>query len=166
VEFAEPELERSARRLRRVLWSVRACFYGGAALTAALLLTGGDERPAFAEGRTSQDLPITVRLQDDRPTNVGTSFSATCRPPMDWGVRWWSFDGKTARFHYDDDVLRVRETQTRTYDNGWGGERTYTLEARVGESVIRGTMRYAETLRHPEWPAYTCESGDVTFSAG
>jgi hypothetical protein len=166
VERAEQEVV--ARRARRVLWAFRMLFYGGAALAALLLLTAGgnDERPAFAEGRTSQGQVFTMQLDDGRPASLGTHFSATCNPTLDWHARWWSFDGKTARFDFDDGVLCVREKLTRDYRDGWIGDRDYRLEARVDDEGVSGTMRYVETLRYGNRAGYVCESGDVSFSAG
>jgi hypothetical protein len=167
VERAEPELERTARRARRVLWGFRAVFYGGATVAAALLLTGGgDERPAFAEGQTSQGRAFTMRFENGRPTSLGTSFTATCDDGEPWSARWWSFDAKTARFDFEGGVLRVRERLAREYENDWTGDRDYTLEARVDDEGVSGTMRLVENLRHPGGTASVCKSGDVSFSGG
>lgn len=165
MERAEQEVV--TRRARRVLWAFRLFFYGGAGLVAVLLLTGGaDERPAFAEGRTSQGEHFTMRFQDGRPISLGTYVSATCRPTLEWGAKWWSFDGKTAQFRFDDGELRLHESLTREYENGWVGHRDYRLEARVEDDGVRGTMRYDEAIRHPDQPAYFCGSGTVRFAAG
>ena len=162
MERAEQEVV--ARRLRRVLWGFRVLFYGGAAIAAALLLTaGGEEPPSFAEGRTSQNQAFTMRFENGRPVSLGTHLAATCSDGGRWSARWWSFDGRTARFHFEDGVLRVREKLAREYDNEWTGERHYTLEARVDDEGVSGTMRLVENLRHPSGTAYVCESGDVTF---
>ncbi len=62
---------------------------------------------------------------------------------------------------FDGDELSVREKLTRRYDSGAVGERNYSLEARVADGRVTGTMRVIEDLG-----SYVCESGDVTFSAG
>ena len=85
----------------------------------------------------------------------------SCDGSEGWQVRWWSFDGKTARFRYDGDKLVVREKVTRRYDDGTVGERNYSLEARLANGRVTGTMRVVEDLG-----SYVCESGDVSFSAG
>ena len=75
-------------------------------------------------------------------------------------VRWWSFDGDRP-LRYDGDKLVVREKVTRRYDDGTVGERNYSLEARLADGRVTGTMRVVEDLG-----SYVCESGDVSFSAG
>jgi hypothetical protein len=74
---------------------------------------------------------FTVEMKDGRPAHVGTWFEGTCQDGEPWVLRWWSFDGKTTRFRFDDGVLRIREKRTRDYGDGWVGERDHTLEARI-----------------------------------
>jgi hypothetical protein len=156
------DTEIDARRARRVVWAFRLLAYGGAAIAAALLLTGGgDEGTTFLDGRTSQDEPFTMELEDGRPTHLGVALLHSCG----WRVRWWSFDGKTTRFRFDDGRLVVRERITRDYGNGEVGERNYSLEARIADGRVTGTMRVVENVTAGRG-TYVCESGDVSFSAG
>jgi hypothetical protein len=150
-----------------VLWKLRAIVYGGIAVVAALLLIGlgGEDEPKFLEGRTAEDRPFTVELEDGRPKHVGTWIESTCEDGTAGAVRWWSFDGKTTRFGFEDGVLRIREQRRREYDDGWVGERVNTLDARIDDGRMAGTMRYAETVRRGT-DSYDCESDEVSFSAG
>jgi hypothetical protein len=149
-----------------VLWKLRVIVYGTlAAIGALVLIGGGDDAPAFLEGRTAQDLTFRMELADGRPANVGTYFDATCEQKGRWGVRWWSFDGKTTRFRFDDGRLRIGETVERDYDSGWTGERKFSLEARVDDDGARGTMSFVETFRRESY-SYRCASGPVAFKAG
>jgi uncharacterized protein YndB with AHSA1/START domain len=145
----------------RPLWIVRLILYPALAGLALLLLTGGGEDgPTYLEGRTSQDRLFTMEFEDGRPTHFGTYIRHSCEVGEGWQVRWWSFDGKTARFRFADGRLVVREKLTRDYGDGWVGERSYSLEARVEDGRVTGTLRVVEDLG-----TYVCESGDVTFSA-
>jgi hypothetical protein len=151
-----------------VLWKLRAIVYGSIAVVAALVLIGfggGEEGPAFFDGRTSQDRGFTIKLEDGRPTSLGMSVDRSCGDGATSFVRWWSFDGKTSRFRFADGRLEVRETVSRTYDYGWKGERKFSLSARVGDEGVRGTMSYVETVRRAG-DSYVCGSPEVTFSAG
>jgi len=165
VERAEQEVV--ARRARRVVWAFRTLVYGGAAIAAAVLLTGsGDERrPTFLEGSTAQGRPFSLQLEDGRPTHLGTTIEQTCNNGLAWPACWWSFDGKTTRFRFADGRLTVREKLSRDYGEGEVGERNYTLEARIADGRVAGTMRLIENVT---WSGgrYVCESGDVTFFAG
>lgn len=148
-----------------MLWKLRLILYGGAAVIASLVLIGGgDEGPVFLEGRTSQDRLFRMELEDGRPTNVGTSVDLSCDDGAPWFARWWSFDGKTARFRFDDGRLVVREKRTRDYDGNWVGERHSTLEARIADGRVTGTMRVVEDFAAGA-QTYGCESPEVTFSA-
>ena len=157
---------RSTPEARRVIWGFRALLYGAAALGAALLLSGGGDGARLPRRPDRQGNSFRMELEDGRPTNLGTYFGAKCERGADWRARWWSFDGKTARFRFDDGELRVSEKLTRDYRNGWIGDRTFTLEARVDDERVSGTMRYVETQRYTDGTSYVCESGDVSFSAG
>jgi hypothetical protein len=165
VERAEQEVV--ARRARRLLWAFRIVFYGGAFLAApALLGLGGEAKPpSLVDGSTSQGAGFTMEFEHGRPVSVDMGVSATCRPPLEWHVRWWSYAGKTARFRFDDGVLRVRDQLLRDYRDGWTGERNFTLEARVDDGRVSGTMRFVEKLSYGGRWDYVCESGDVTFFA-
>ncbi len=151
-----------------MLWKLRAIVYGGVAIVAALLFIGlgGEEAPPFLEGHTAQGRLFTVEMKDGRPAHVGTWFEGTCDDGEPWMLRWWSFDGKTSRFHFDDGVLRIREERTRDYGDGWVGDRDHTLEARIEDGRVTGTMRAVELQRHTSGNTYVCESADVSFSAG
>jgi hypothetical protein len=166
VGSAEQEVK--GRRARRVLWAFRIVFYGGAFLAApALLGLGGEaESPSFVDGSTSQGQALTMRFEDGRPIGIGTHVSATCRPPLEWGARWWTTDGRSARFRFADGRLTVRQKVEHDYRDGWIGDRSFTLEARVDGERVRGAVRYVETIRYGAYPPYVCESGDVTFFAG
>jgi hypothetical protein len=151
-----------------VLWKLRAIVYGGIAAVVALILIGfggGDEPDQFLEGRTAQGRLFTVEMNDGRPAHVGTWIETTCERGGAGFVRWWSFDGKTTRFHFEDGELRIREQRQRDYGDGWVGDRHHTLDARIEDGKVTGTMRYAETLRRGA-DSYGCESPAVTFSAG
>ena len=151
-----------------MLWKLRAVVYGGAAAVIALLLIGlgGDEEKPFLEGRTAQGNRFTMELEDGRPVNLGARLDATCdHDDLEWWARWWSFDGKTTRFHFEDGELEVREKVSREYDDDWKGEREHSLTARVDDDGVRGTMRYVETLTNGVY-LYRCSSGAVSFSAG
>jgi hypothetical protein len=151
-----------------VLWKLRAIVYGGIAVVAALVLIGfggGEEGPAFLDGRTAQGNRFTMELEDGRPVTIGARLDATCDGDLERWARWWSFDGRSARFQFDDGELRVREKVSRKYDDDWTGEREHSLVARVGDDGARGTMRYVETLTNGV-DVYRCTSGSVSFSAG
>jgi hypothetical protein len=149
-----------------VLWKLRAIVYGGIAVAAALVLVGlgGDEESPFLEGRTAQGNRFTMELEEGRPASLGTYLDATCERDHEWRAKWWSIDGKTSRFRFDDGKLDVRETVGREYDDGWTGERRHTLTARLEDDRIHGTMTFVETMRRGA-DAYDCASGDVSFSA-
>jgi hypothetical protein len=89
-----------------------------------------------------------------RPSAHFVPAGGTNRPP-----------GRTARFRFVDGVLRVRGTLRRDYRNGWIGDRTYTLEARLDDDGASGTLRYVEVIRYGDRARYDCDSGAVTFSA-
>jgi hypothetical protein len=150
-----------------VLWKLRVIVYGSLAIVAALVLTagGGDDVPVFLEGRTDQGNTFRMELEDGRPKNVGTYLDATCEDGRPWRARWWSFDGRTTRFRFDDGKLDVREKVTREYDDGWTGRREHALAARVDDEGARGTVTFAETFRRGS-DSYRCTSGPVSFSAG
>jgi hypothetical protein len=152
-----------------VLWKLRAIVYGCLAIVIALVLIGGggeeEELPVFLDGATSQGRAVTMELEDGRPTSLGMSLDGACRDGSKWFVRWWSFDGRTARFRFDDGRLVVREQVTREYDNGYAGERNYTLEARIADGRVTGTVRGIENVTGPG-ERYVCESPEVTFAAG
>jgi hypothetical protein len=105
-----------------------------------------------------------MELEEGRPVNLGTTLLQSCAGGEPWAARWWSFDGKTARFRFDDGRLIVREKLRREYDNGDVGERNYTLEATVADGRVTGTMRLIENL-DASGAFYVCESGEVSFSA-
>ena len=149
-----------------MLWKLRAIVYGGITVVAALLLIGlgGEDEPKFLEGRTAQGNRFTIELEDGRPVTIGTYLDATCDRNGEWRTRWWSFDGRTSRFDFDDGKLSVRETVNREYEDGWTGERKHSLTARVDDAGARGMMNYAETMRRGGH-AYRCSSGPVSFSA-
>ena len=131
-----------------MLWKLRAIVYGGGAAVIALILIGlgRDEEKPFLEGRTAQGRFVTVE-KDGRPAHVGTWFEGTCE---------------------DDEpyVLRIREKRQRDYGDGWVGDRNHTLEARIDDGRVTGTMRAVEIRRHTSGTTYACESPPVTFSAG
>jgi hypothetical protein len=147
----------------RPLWIVRLILYPALAGLAALLLMGGgdDDGPTYLEGWTSQDRRFTMELDDGRPVHLGTMLVQSCNGGEPWPARWWSFDGRTAHFQFDDGRLVVREKLRREYDDGQVGERHYSLEARIADGRVTGTMRLIEHLG-----SYVCESGVVTFAAG
>jgi hypothetical protein len=150
-----------------VLWKLRVIVYGSLALVAALVLIGGgeDDLPVYLEGRTAQGNTFRMELEDGRPLNIGTYLDATCEDDHPWRARWWSFDGRTTRFRFDDGRLEVREQVTREYDDGWSGVREHTLAARLDDEGVRGTMTFVETQRRGS-DSYACASGRVSFSAG
>ena len=150
-----------------MLWKLRAIVYGAAAAVIALVLIGlgGEDEPAFVDGRTSQGRGITVQLEDGRPTTVGMGLEGDCGDGSRAFVRWWSFDGRNPRFRFSDGQLEVRETVSRTYAYGWRGEREFSLVARLSDDRVRGTVSYTEHVRRAG-ESYDCVSGDVSFSAG
>jgi hypothetical protein len=149
-----------------MLWKLRAIVYGGVALVAALLLIGlgGEEEPTFLEGRTAQGNRFTMELEDGRPVTIGTYLDARCDGKREWRARWWSFDGHTTHFDFDDGKLSVREAVNREYDDGWTGERKHSITARVDDDGARGIMNFTETVRQEDY-SYRCSSGAVSFSA-
>jgi hypothetical protein len=150
-----------------VLWKLRVIVYGSLAIVVALVLTGGggDDLPVFLEGRTAQGNTFRLELEEGRPVNIGTYLDATCVRDHTWRARWWSFDGRTSRFRFDDGRLDVREQVTREYEDGWSGVREHTLAARLHEEGVRGTMTFVETLQRGR-DSYACTSGRVSFTAG
>jgi hypothetical protein len=167
VDHSGPELERTARRLRRVVLAIRVVFYSGAVVVALVLLPlalpGGVARSdeTWLEGTTSQGMPFQLRIDPDgQPGRLMTDFTATC-PAGALTVRWWPY--KLPRVN--DGVLTIHETSTHRYPNYPTGYRTVTFRARVEGGSIHGTMEARERFDDPSYGTYECESGPVTFLA-
>jgi len=170
VEYAEPDLERMARRVRRVVSAFRLVFYPGAVLLVLVLLPlalggGAPRQTTWLDGTTSQDKYFQLRIDPDgRLGGLGTAFNTRCGG-MPWTpqVVTWRPRGP---FVLHDGTLTIRESKTHRYlDYTW--HRTATLHARVTDDSVRGTMDLVERLvDRPEYGAYyACESGPVSVSA-
>ncbi len=167
MEHSEPELERTARRLRRVVFAFRVVFYGGALVLALALLPvalpGGvaQSDETWLEGKTSQGGPFQLRMDaDGQPGRLMTDFTTTC-PSGPWTLRWWPY--KLPRV--EDGALTILETSTHRYANYPIGYRTVTFRARVEGGSIHGTMEARERFVDPDYGPYECASGPVTFLA-
>jgi hypothetical protein len=174
VERAEPELERTARRARRVLWAVRLLFYSGAALTAFLLLTGGgeagDER-TWLTGRTDQGEAVRVWVRDGEPMQVRTTLVGTCPDGSEW-THTWQFGSLTYPhpLKREGDVYVGRQTYEESYESEYGpftGRSELTLRAHVDDGEVTGRLWLVQTNWYDDRPArrYPCKSGAVDFSA-
>jgi hypothetical protein len=166
VEYSEPELERTARRLRRVVFAIRVFFYGGAVVLVLVLLPlalpgGAVAKQKWLEGTTSQGASFELRIDPDgQPGRLMTEFKTTC-PGGPWTLRWWPYSVPPV----SDDALTIRETITHTYPDGQTGHRTVTFDARIEGGSIHGTMKAVERFGDPTYGSYECVSGPVTFLA-
>jgi hypothetical protein len=167
VEYSEPDLERMARRVRRVVWAFRLIFYPGALVVALLLLSArssGDVPSTWLDGRTDQRHSFTMRLDDDRPAYLKTTVVATCADG-DELTRVWRMRHRPpdAPFVFDDHTLSVTMEQDVVYDDGQNRPVTMRLRARVEDDSVTGKM-WMVTRRGSARP-YDCEAGPVSFSA-
>jgi hypothetical protein len=142
----------------------RTLIYGGPALAVALLLTGGGpDEGTWLTGRTEQGHPFELLLEGDgRVGHLRTAFDTRCPGGMDH-VRVF----RVGPDRLDHNRLTVRTTtehRFRLHDqtSHWIVE----IDGRGHDGAIRGTATVVEHFDGPYWGAYTCESGDVTFSAG
>jgi hypothetical protein len=168
VEPSEPELERTARRVRRVLLAFRLIFYPGAVIVAVLLLTGRSSgySETWLGGRTDQERSITIRLDDGRPGVFSTTLVGTCPRGRQWPRRWIQRDDPREPFRFDDHRLTVTHRSLEDNGHGWTGHVTLRLTARIEDDAVTGTMTLVERSTHPDATAdYVCESGPVSFSA-
>jgi hypothetical protein len=167
VEHAEPELERTARRLRRGLLAFRVVFYGGAALLVLLLLPVALNRRAtpdettWLEGTNSHDARFALRIdRGGQPGRVTAELPLPCGDGKAYWLVWWPY----GPFRLEGDTLSIRETKTHSY-RGYTWHRTVTLRARVTGDSASGTIEAVERLDDPSYGPYSCESGPVAFSA-
>jgi hypothetical protein len=163
VEVAEPELERTARRLRRVRLAFRIALYAFALLLVGVILGALFPRnPALFSGTTSQGGPFQLELDETGDPTMFTAELKTQCPGGDWWVRWY----RVGPWQVDDGVITATDVMTRHYDyHDQTGRRTLTLEARVDDDRLRGTATVVEQFDGPRWGRYDCASGAVTFAA-
>ena len=162
MEHAEPELERTARRLRRALLAVRVVFYASVVLIGVPVLIGrGDaDGPTWLTGTTSQGEVFELRIDPGgEPGRLATYFKTTCSDSRPSGAAWRPY----GPFRLKDDTLTKRETSERSYE-GVRWQRSVTLRARVTDGSVSGTMELVERVDDPAYRPYACESGPVTFS--
>jgi hypothetical protein len=166
VEYSEPELERTARRLRRVVFAIRVVFYSGAVVLALVLLPlalpgGAVAEETWLEGTTSQGEGFELRIDPDgQPGRLATNVKAKCGDGRPYWLAWWPY----GPFRLEGETLTVRDTRTHSY-SGRTWHRTVTLRARVTDDSVSGTMEAVEQLDDPSYGPYSCESGPVTFLA-
>jgi hypothetical protein len=169
VEHAEPELERTVRRVRRALWAFRLVFYPGAAVIALLLLSGSGSdavSSTWLGGSTEQRERFTMRLDDDRPGYFHTNVVGTCADGYRWTQRWFMGDGAPeSPFAFDGRMLSVTKATDMPYSNGQTGRLTMRLRARVEDDSVMGTVSLVTRLENPGGAPYVCESGSVGFTA-
>jgi hypothetical protein len=159
------ELERTARRARRVVWAFRLIFYPFAALLALALLFGRSEADTSAQtlrGRTQAGRAVTLYLVDGRPASFYASAIVTC--PKDRYVQRFIAREPAITLVFHDRTLTASEAWTYDYRNGWIGHGETRLRAQVEDDRATGTVTMVQRISGPGAP-YTCESGPVTFSA-
>jgi hypothetical protein len=167
VERAEPELERTARRARRVIWAFRVVFYPGAALAAVLLFASrGDGEPArWLTGKTDQGRPIGLAVRDGRPTFLNTFIVGDCPWEERWALDWSRGPGAPVPWRFEDGTLTIRQRTDHRYERDWTGERSLTMKANVDDDEASGQMSLVEELRDPTTGRYyVCHSGPVRFT--
>jgi hypothetical protein len=165
VEHAGPELERTARRARRVVRGFRLVFYPGAVVAAVLLLAGrsdSDARTSF-EGRTDQGHPFELELVHGRPASLFTRITATCssREPrvVEWSMSAPMLSSRAGR------QMTIADGGAHTYDGGDVGHRQLSLEAQIDPDRVTGHLSLSELVDdHTDGSNYRCESGTVDFS--
>ncbi len=163
MEPSEPELERTARRVRRAVLAFRLIFYSGAVLAIVLLLAsrGDGHELTYMRGTTSQGASFDLRIDaDGQPGRLATEFRMKCPGGM-WTMAWWPY----GPFRLHDDALTIHETTTHTYDNGETGHRTVTFHATIKDHSVRGTMEAVEKFEGSSYGPYSCASGPLGFSA-
>ena len=168
MEHSEPDLERIARRVRRVIWAFRLIFYPGALVVALLPLAGrssGDAPSTWLAGRTDQQQSFEMRLDEDRPDLLHTTVVATCGDGYTLEHRWrMGSRVPDARFVFDDPTLTVSQTSDVAYDDGQTRRVTLRLRAHVEDDSVKGTV-WMDARGGSDRRFYVCESGPVSFSA-
>jgi hypothetical protein len=159
----EADDERALRRARRFIWAFRLLFYAGAILAAVLLLSGlgRADGPAFLTGTTAAGGSVTVRLDDGEPTRLFMDLSVRCPARDSWFM--WSRAGLPLR---DGEMNFTDVTDHRYHYHQQTSRRTVTVDARLDDGRLSGTVTAAEHVDGPTWGAYDCVSDSVAFSAG
>jgi hypothetical protein len=152
VEVADDE--RTLRRARRFIWAFRLIFYGGAAIIALLLLTGGSDANEPLIGKTGQGREFAMQFDGDRPMWFETSIRGRC-PRGDGAMHHWA---STQRLEVRDGVIWAETTKPSRWSTGTG-ELTMRLRARVDDDAVTGTLWLTNRIG-----SYVC-AGETDFSA-
>ncbi len=147
------------RRARRALWTFRLIFYPAAVAAIVLLLAGRSNgaSPVWLYGTTSQGGQLQAQLVDGRVSRLSIHVRMRC-PAGTWAITWSP--------RIEDGRLRLRETTTHHYrSHNQTGRRTITLDARVGDGSVAGSVSSVEHFDEPGYGPYDCSSGRIRFSA-
>jgi hypothetical protein len=128
-----------------------------------LLLAGRSNGAShdWLDGTTSQGGHVQVETDGDKPMRIFVDVPMHC-PGGSWRITW----APRGELKVRDGRLRVTETATRHYRfHNQTGRRTMTLDARVGDGTVDGTVTSVEHFDEPGYGPYDCSSGRLTFSA-
>ena len=127
---------------------------------------GADAKPPGAPvyGRTTQQLPIEVRVRDHRVVAVNTVWRASC----DYGADMTMDSGFVDAFEGDFDRDGQRFADEWTDSNAGWRDQTGHLHGRLtGESTdgtARGTVHFTLEVEENGRVVQTCASGPVGFA--
>ena len=159
MEVPEAELERTARRARRVVWAFRLIFYPTALILLLGLLAARSARSGpetrTLEGRTDQGRAFTLTLVDDQPTRITTTVLSHCLSGQKSSYTW-----DTGHFTLRGHTLAAEEVRPQRWSNGSTGTATMRLYGQLDGDAVRGSMTLRQQLRD-----YVCV-GTAGFSAG
>jgi hypothetical protein len=151
---------------RRALLIFRLVFYPAAIALAVVLLTarGGDAEAEVVSrwGVTDQDEAMHFELDGrGRAERFQTSVTAWCPDGGSFPMTWFPGDGAPVPFEQRGDRLHVREPGRKRYDDGSIAEWVLTMDARIGDDRVTGTMDV-----HVRYDSgYECSASGVRFSA-
>ena len=124
----------------------------------------GSEREAAA-GWTSELEEIHFEFgPGGRPVAFETMVNRTCS--FEGGEQvlpWTPRDGAPVRFRWSGNRLRVAETSTGPSSNGTLGRAHYTMDARLLEHEIHGTVEMNETWERGGKVTARCWTGKISF---
>jgi hypothetical protein len=147
------------RRARQALWAFRLTFYPAVIVGAVLLLASRSNgaAPVWLDGTTSQGAHVQGQLVDGRVARLLVSVNMRC-PGGNWAVSWSP--------RPENGELQLRETTGHHYRfHNQTGRRTMTLDGRLEDGALSGTVTAVEHFDEPGYGPYDCASGPITFSA-
>lgn len=118
----------------------------------------------WVRGKTTQRLPISIKVDDHRVTVVDATWRAECG----WGITVVRTDGFGDAF--DGDFEREGQRFRDEYQEsnaGWGdqtGHLTARLEGEATGGVVRGSVDFALDIYENGRVVQTCASGQVGFA--